>query len=336
MEKKKKKEHFVPQSYLKSWAIQGTEQVYVYNKHEKKSYKSNIRDIASERYFYDVDFTDILTKEDLKKYGLSNLNPSELDNEQYIENFFATQIEDDFKQQISKLIMRATTMSAWERNNCFLLSEEDKFNLSIHLAFQHIRVRAVRNSIADSNNCLTQVLQDMGVEQKVIDQYTVPETQFPYIHGKMILDKQSIEELAQTYFSLVWIFQLNQTQQPFYTSDNPIGTQAHIHHPFMSMSGIKSRGVEAYFPLSPKLMLCMFDGDYHTDFTNYDRRIVQLEDVRTVNYCNSRSVLNSDRCVFSNTPDFLVIQEMIEKKPDIFEQPRTIVNWGGKTYTPKK
>ena len=82
-------------------------------------------------------------------------------------------------------------------------------------------------------------------------------------------------------------------------------------------------------------MLCMFDGGYHTNFAQYDRRIVELEDIEVIKYCNSRCAINSDRCVFSNTSDFSVIQEMINKKPDVFEQPHTIVSWGDKTYIPQ-
>lgn len=55
-EEKKKKQHYVPQCYLETWAIKGTHQVYVYDKQKKESRKNNIKDVASENYFYDINF----------------------------------------------------------------------------------------------------------------------------------------------------------------------------------------------------------------------------------------------------------------------------------------
>lgn len=336
MAKEKKKQHYVPRSYLENWAIPGKYQVYVYNKKQKKSYPASIFDIASERYFYDIDFTGILTEEDLKKYGLKTCDPKHADDEQYIENFFATQIEDDFKERIGKIVDRASRMTPWEIKNCFFLSELDKFHFSFHLALQYIRVKAVRNSIADSDNCLRQVLKDMGATQEILDKYTVPKSQLPYIHGKMILNKEEIESLAQSFFSLTWMLQFNRTPHPFFTSDSPIGTEEHIHHPFMSMAGLQSRGVEAFFPLSPNLILLMLDGEYHTEFKSYDRKIIELDNAEVVKYCNSRCILHSDSCVFSNTNDFSVISEMLANNPNVLDQPHTVMHWGGNTYTPQK
>lgn len=336
MGKEKKKQHFVPRSYLERWAIQGKYQVYVYNKQQKKSYPASINDIASERYFYDIDFTGVLSEDDLKKFGLSECDPKHIDDEQFIENFFANQIEDDFKIRLSQVIDRINKMNPWEIKNCYFLSEVDKFHLSFHLAMQYIRVKSVRNAMMDSDDCLRQALRDMGASQEMVDRYTVQESQLPYIHGKMIMDGKEIENLAQSFFSLTWLVHVNRTAQPFYTSDNPIGTEAHVHHPLVSMAGLQSQGVEAYFPLSPNLMLIMLDGEYHTQFQKHDRRVIELDNPEVVKYCNSRCVLYSDNCIFSTVNDFSVIDEMLAKNPNVLNQPHTVMSWGGNTYTPRR
>ena len=336
MGKEKKKQHFVPRSYLERWTIPGKYQVYAYNKQQKKSYLASINDIASERYFYDIDFTGVLSEDDLKKFGLSECDPKHMDDEQFIENFFATQIENDFKIRLSQIIDRINKMNPWEIRNCYFLSETDKFHLSFHLAMQYIRVKSVRNAMMDSNDCLRQALKDMGASPEMIDQYTVQESQLPYIHGKMIMDGKEIENLAQSFFSLTWFVHVNRTSQPFYTSDNPIGTEAHVHHPFISMAGLQSQGVEAYFPLSPNLMLIMLDGEYHTQFQKHDRRVIELDNPEVVKYYNSRCVLYSDNCIFSTVNDFSVIDEILTKNPDVLNQPHTVMSWGGNTYTPRR
>ena len=336
MGKEKKKQHFVPRSYLERWAIHGKYQVYVYNKQQKKPYPASIYDVASERYFYDIDFTGVLSEDDLRKLGFSECDPKHVDDEQYIENFFANEVEDDFKIRLSQIVDRVHKMNPWEIKNCYFLSDADKFNLSFHLALQYIRVKSVRNAIADTDDCLRQVFVDMGVPQEFVDRYTVPESQFPYIHGQMILNKEEIQYLTQSFFSLTWILQVNKTSRPFFTSDSPIGTEEHIHHPYMSMAGLQSRGVEVYFPFAPDLMLLMFDSEYHTEFRGHDRRVIELDNAEVVKYCNSRCVLHSDNCVFSNTNDFSVIDEMLAKNPNVLDHPHTVLHWGGNTYTPRR
>lgn len=336
MGKEKKKQHFVPRSYLERWAIPGKYQVYVYNKQQKKLYTASINDIASERYFYDIDFTGVLSKDDLRKLGFSECDPKHADEEQCIENFFANEVEDDFKIRLSRIVDRVHKMNPWEIKNCYFLSEEDKFNLSFHLALQYIRVKSVRNAIADADDCLRQAFVDMGVPQEFVDRYTVPESQLPYIHGQMILNKEEIANLSQSFFSLTWILQVNKTSHPFFTSDSPIGTEEHIHHPHMSMAGLQSRGVEVYFPFAPDIMLLMFDSEYHIEFRGHDRRVIELDNAEVVKYCNSRCALHSDNCVYSNTNDFSVIDEMIAKNPNVLDQPHTVLHWGGNTYIPRR
>ncbi len=53
---RKKKQHYVPQCYLEQWAIENTHQINVYDKVKKEDRQNNITDVASENYFYDIDF----------------------------------------------------------------------------------------------------------------------------------------------------------------------------------------------------------------------------------------------------------------------------------------
>lgn len=332
---KVKKQHYVPRCYLEQWAKPDTYQVYVYDLKTNKPRISSIYDVASENYFYDFDFSSILRNADFDMMGFANEALEHFDDEQYIEHFFAEHIESNYASSLHQIISKARQMSPWELRNCFFISERAKKNFSFHLAWQFIRVKAVRNSISNSADCLEQALIEMGASPEVIKKYSVPNSQLPYIHGGMILNKGEINEMAQSFFRLTWILQVNRTNQPFFTSDNPIGTEAHVHHPFISMSGIQSQGIEVYFPLSPDLMLLMFDGEYHNDFQDYDRRVIELSNTDVVKYCNSRCAMHSERCVFSTNDDFSVIQEMLDRNPNMFNGPHTIMQWNGKTYTPR-
>ena len=332
---KKKKQHYVPQCYLNAWAIPDTHQVYVFVKMLQTRRRNSIEDIASEKYFYDIDFTGIVSEEDLKNFGLDDCNPANLDDGQYIENFFATKVEGNYRDILNKIISRTRQMNLWEMKNCFFISEYNKFLFSFHLAYQIIRVKAVRNSLMDSQDCLVQALKDMRASQETIARYGISESHLPFIHGKMILDRKEIDDISKCFLTLSWILLVNRTGYPFFTSDSPIGTIAHIQHPICSMTGLASRGVEVYFPISPDLMLIMADGEYHK-LDHCDRRILAADNIDEIRYYNSKCIINSERCVFSSCEDFSIVDEMIKENPKILHQPHSMMQWGGKTYTPQR
>lgn len=332
---KKKKQHYVPQCYLNAWVIPDTHQVYVFDKILQTMRRNSIEDIASEKYFYDIDFTCLISEEDLKNFGLDDYDPANVDDGQYIENFFATKIEGEYRGILNQIISRTRQMNLREMKNCFFISEYNKFLFSFHLAYQIIRVKAVRNSLMDSQDCLVQALKDMGTSQETIARYSISEARLPFIHGKMILDRKEIDNISKCFFTLSWILLVNRTGYPFFTSDNPIGTIAHVEHPICSMTGLASRGVEVFFPISPNLMLIMADGEYHK-VDHCDRRILGTDNIDEIRYYNSKCIINSERCVFSSCEDFSIVDEMIKKNPKILHQPRSMMQLGEKTYVPQR
>lgn len=334
--KEKKAQHYVPQCYLESWAIPNTHQVFVYNKKERKFHKSNIKNVASERYFYDIDFSKILTKEQLTELGITNEEITQLENGQFIENFFSKYIESDFKKRLSRFIEKANIITPWEINNCYFVSNKDKELFSFHLALQYIRVKTVRNSIADTADCFQQVLEDMEVPKEIIEKNIPSKSDFPYIHGKMIFDQESIREAAQLFFSYSWTFLINNTDTPFYTSDSPIFTKPHIKHPFLSMNGLASKGVEVVFPISPNLLLVMCDADYHKEMRLLDRKASITTLIKMVEHYNVCQAFWCERFTISNENNFKEIKEHISKNPDYFNVDHTTTLWGGKVYKPRK
>lgn len=331
----KKKEHYVPQGYLEKWCIESSNQVHVFDKEKDKQRINHIKDVASERYFYDLNLEGVFSEQEIKFYNLEGLDLSKIDDEQYIENYFANNIENIFKKSLEQIIFRVRKMNTWEINNCFFIKPEQVFSFSILLALQYIRVKRVRNSIKEITNLLEQALKDKNTSQEVIDKYgSVSENELKYIHGKMIFDNEVILDVANTFSYHIWILIKNKTTQPFFTSDNPIGTAEHAHNPYVSMSGISSKGVEVYFPLSPDLMLVMFEKTYHHNISSKNYRIIEVDEQDIIAYYNSQCVINSSRCVFSQTYDFSIIEEMKAKRPDVLQLPKTVLKWGDKTYTP--
>lgn len=334
---KKKKEHYVPQCYLEKWCIPSTNQVYVFDREKEEVRINNIVDVASENYFYDLNLEGVFSEREIKFYNLEGIDLSRIDDEQYVENYFANNIEGMFKSSLERIIFRVRAMNSWEISNCFFIKPDQVLTFSYLLAHQYIRVKRVRNSIVEITDLLEQAMTDQNVSQTVIDKYgTVSKNKLKYIHGRMILNSETILRIANTFANHIWILLKNKTHQPFFTSDNPIGTTEHIHNPYMAMSGISSEGVEVYFPISPDLMLLMFEKTHHKDIVSKNYRIIEIDNHEIIDDYNSRCVMNSSRCVFSQTDDFSIIDKMKAKRPDVLKLPKTVLTWGGKKYTTKK
>lgn len=335
--KKTKKQHYVPRCYLENFSIPDTYKINVYDKKSKISRVNSINDVASENYFYDVKFSDVLTENIINELKNIGVSIDTLDNEQYIEHYMSEAIEGTFSTILRDIISKVKSITPWYIKNCFFISEEQKMNLSICLAVQYVRTKSVREGILESSDCMLQLLDDINANQELKNSMIISQENLKLIHGKMIFDKENIFHLASSFYSLKWVLGINKTSKHFYTSDSPIGTKAHINHPFLSMNGLDSPGVEAFFSMSPEIILVMYDGEYHKEIVDKDRTYWIITEEDNVDYYNSLSVMESQRCIFSDKSDFSLIEEMVKRNPLIFENSTTTeLHWGGKTYRPQR
>lgn len=331
---KTKKQHYVPQSYLKAWAIPGSYQVHVYDKKLNKKRINNINDIASENYFYDVNPNEIFSEEVLSAMREEGLSWDSNELSQGIEHAFANEVEGKFANLLKELISKANSATPWIVHNCYFISEDKKGELAAYLAIQYVRTKQVRTHIIESANCLGQALKDMGASEETMAKHVISNEASKNIHTQMIMDFEHLSEIAISFLNLTWILCLNKTKQKLYTSDSPIGTHAHINHPFMSMSGLRSKGVEVFFPISPDCILVMFDGEYHSQNAHLERKYVLLDSEAYIDYYNSLCALHSERCIFSSDGNMTLLEKMKENDPYVFAQPHTQLTWGGKDYYP--
>lgn len=328
--KETKKEHYVPRCYLKRWK-NGKGQVSVYDKKCKTSRANNVNDIACERYYYDIDCKKLSAHkiELLREFGIE---PTQ--DEQFIEHFLGGHVEGVYSELLKKILDKEIT--PWHEKNCFFISKEDKFHLAVCIAFQYIRTNETRRMLSDMSNCLGQALKAMNASEDVVEKYKIEKGDEKNIQGNMLLDIEHILDLTVSFFNLTWVLGINKTVATFYTSDNPIGTKAHVKNPYISMSGIKSEGVEVYFPLSPQHILIMCDGTFHKELEPFNRKYVPIEEILMVEHYNFHCVHNSNRCIYSKDGDFTVIKNILDENPKAFDIPKMQLSWAGKQFFPER
>ena len=75
-----------------------------------------------------------------------------------------------------------------------------------------------------------------------------------------MIDECSIDFIKYFYYKK-WVLIKNKTKINFWTSDNPVV----VFNPFYP-GGIAQKHSYIFFPLSPKICLCLCDSNYYTNF----------------------------------------------------------------------
>ena len=332
---RKKKQHYVPQCYLNAWAIKGTHQIHVYDKQIRKDRINNIIDVASENYFYDINFKKALSNNEKAILGIEDDELEDMSKEQSIENFFANSVEGELSKFLETLIKKVDSLTPKKIKRHFI-SKRKKVKFSRHLSFQHIRTKSTRVSIDGISDCLEQMLTEMNASKRVIDSIAATKDSTKLIHGQMILNKEEISHAACRFNELIWILAVNNTNTEFFTTDKPISTRPHIIDKYVPKTGLMSDGIEVFYPISPKIMLIMFDPVYHHNISKLDRHYFFINDSKDIDSYNILSSIFANRCIFSSSGDFTIIEQMLSLDNTLFDNPSVSLSWNGKVFYPRK
>lgn len=319
-----KKQHYVPQFYLRRFANKKS-QVNVYDKFNQKSFRANVKDVASANYFYDLS-ADII--ENLKsslasfkvKYGLNH------------------NIVQEITQKIEDVQVVEKTLSRWESsfartldNVISVLDKRKRFkerfrdNLSIFISTQFWRTFAQRQSIIELEQNLEK--QAMELIQKINKtkgtNYTAKDLDIAFDqqeaedrHKFLVFDTDNILETAAIFANHIWVIGINDTKYPLYTSDNPVARRAHKKNDWRSNIGIASPGVEIMFPLSPQYTLTMYERNYFKHLEKHDGKTTYLKQVN-ITYQNFYQTLWSYRQLYSSSNEFGITKQMLQENENL-------------------
>lgn len=297
---KKKKEHYVPQSYLSRFTVDG-ERLFVFDKFKQEARSANKKDVAHENYFYDV--PPDLVPDEIK---------SEHFHEQIVEDVLAI-----IDGKLSKAIAEIITTPSNKRIRHELVAE-----MSWLLALQFLRTKETRTHYLE-------------LRKKIYEQiaYETGRVKFPelgdpaeYIkvelkkdhealeHAKLIFDMEMLEKIGRIFFEYIWVIGINKTAISLYTSDNPIVKHHHLKHPFYG--GWSSPGVEVTFPLTPKHVLILWESETVQENKQYDCGHIMLDE-ENVTFYNSLQVRHSIRNVFCSEDKFEFAKQMCIDNPDL-------------------
>jgi len=328
MGKKTKKQHYVPQCYLKAWGIDGRHQVYVYDKEKQESRINNIEDVASERYFYDFSLRDILTQQDTDKLH-ENMEGNSDDKIQIIEQALSIGIEGPYANFLMRVIENAKKVTKWHLNNCYFLSPDSKEAFAGFLAIQYIRTAHVRNMIRDFSDEINQFVTKMGASPQTLEKYrTLTKDEAKNIHLEMLMQEEHLSEISFYFNKLKWVLGINRTSHNLLTSDNPICIVPHCKNGMIPMAGLASKGIEVFLTLSPNCVLIMRDGEFHKQFAQRDMHYIEINDNEIIDAYNAFISIFAERSIYSTDGDFSQMERIKSEDSRLMQVSQTTLKFG--------
>jgi hypothetical protein len=331
MEKPKKNQHYVPQSYLENFSLdpnKNEKQIFVFDKDNQKKFPTNIKKIPLERYFYDFPEIFVLPGEDPQK----------------VENFF-----DELEGRQNKLLKHIKKKIEREKGNAYskkVLNQSQKIDLSYVVAFQLFRTKEFRNFLLEMRE-VTKHLFDKLIEQEIneiitqgakeysiiLNEESTSEIQsmlseridnklsFMYKEGLSVIHSNfmdsSYEPASQILREHIYLIGINDTEKPLFTSDHPV-----VQYPHLGLNGINSPGIEIAFPIDSKAILIMKEKSHFYKFAKLDGNLFPLT-LNDVDFYNQLQVYGSNRFVFCSEDRFDLVEEICKNNPDVCSSNKT-------------
>ncbi len=289
-----KKQHYVPRSYLLRFSRRG--KLFAFDKSSGRSFPTNVKDVASERMFYDLPALDI---------ALGEL--------QALEKSFQ-----GLEQAGSDAIARV--IEAADRAESSPINERDRIDLAIYLAVQFIRTKETRTFIVQTNELIHAKLLDrllnddhpeLAMYRDAIKLTTPLENQIA-LHASLILDQEWREEIAQALYLRSWVLLRCADGDILYTSDHPVVAHSDRMSRDYGRGGLLSKSSVVNFPLSSRYVLLLVDPEFYPSL-NMLNGTVQAMNAENLTYQNHLQVRYAYRQVYCEQMRFSLAETMLNE-----------------------
>src|SRR5258708_18046492 len=220
---KTKKQHYVPQFYLRRFADSG-QRFYVFDKSQQKSYGANIKDVAGDSYFYDLsqDAINTLKEGAEKARAKDGANQSVID--QSLKMLRETQIIETYLNPIetrSSLVLDKVLEGLEHRRR---FKKEYRDDLATIMSFQFWRTMERRQQMLElESKAEEEVMKIVQRIDEVKGTKTTAEdlciafdaTNTADRHKMNLINEELIEKTSQIFLGHIWHIGINQTTQPF-------------------------------------------------------------------------------------------------------------------------
>ena len=280
---KKRKQHYIPRFYLKSFAVPKKGEYYTncFEKSNFKQFEVNIKDVGCENYFYEI-------AKDV---------PQEMEDT-------LSEFENEFSQVYNKLVSRASV-------RCLKWKEKEVF--AQFIIVQEARTLEMREKLRDMVKSLNNWLLDKRLSkehEKEIKEISTEEGIRDLHLGIIKRDLSENSAMVDMLLNMKWAIFENNTAFPFWTSDHPVNRyNPYDFSPYGNL-GLLCRGIEVFFPLTPKLGLSICDP---IEYFFGPEKSACIED--NVLFYNTLQLGANTRHIFSINSDFSIAKKWLSEFP---------------------
>lgn len=291
-----KAQHYVPRTYLKYFADE--ERIWIFDKVQRRSFQNSISNVAQERFFYDVGEDD-------------PNNPGQLiyPEEQHVEQMFGD-IEQEYNQKIAGIIANPSQgipVGSFPYLARFITAQELRTRETREHQAQLARATNWAQLNVDMMNAFTEA-------ERAGAQLIVPQVDDTQAHLISLLDPRLWQVMQQALVNHVWMLGINNSPRSLHTSDHPVVKLATLGGKFRSNDGFASPGIEIYFPITPRLILMIFERNHRQAIPSMHLKSVEVDQENVIRY-NDLQASTSYRQIFSIDDSFDLTLKRVEDSP---------------------
>ena len=222
-------QHYVPRFLLRGFLRKPQErnQVFVYDKHKDRSFRSNVGNIAAEKGFYSFETQD----------GQLNM-----------EQIFS-ELEGKTKPAFDKLI---------ETKSLAALDDEQKSWLSMFLAVQLLRTRHMLEVIRTLNKGLAEHIRKRGYDPQKTEGFELLATEDDFKQALLTEMVTAMGQGATLMAAKASFLTTTSVDRPFWISDHPVVMHNEREFGPYGNIGLAVPGIQIYLPLTSTLLLALW------------------------------------------------------------------------------
>jgi hypothetical protein len=281
-----KKQHYVPQTYLRrfSFSDSSAQKIFVLHKDKSKIFCANIRDTASERHFYTV---------------------KKIDDKYLWENTYAKEIEPLMSNILSRIISQCENELIQDHSS--VLTPEMKKQLSISMVCQLLRGKQSRKF---ERNIYAEVVPSIikdarehfepmeETSEEILKAAIEDDDYFKLASMQATFDAKRLEKYTNIILRKCFlVFRLIGNAE-FITSDNPVMFLDALSlnaKPFSN--GLAQNTTVVCFPVSPKLLIAAYDPKlYFGTLSEYDGMLNFLDCCKEQSFIKMQNHKQYEQC----------------------------------------
>lgn len=284
---KTKKNHIVPQVYLRYFQKSQDNDIYVYDKKSDKVFTSDISKVAAENKLYVIEDKSIDMYISWEDYYTQNVD----NNINYV-----------FKEILKNVQCTPNIKPLYSKNLKIKL-----INIILH---QMLRTHEKIYSFFDNYpNEMEKIFEESKI-QKLKEQYDIKrykeilkkESSYKSFMLPVINNVANNDILKFILLNKTWTIFCNYTNMKFITSDRPVVLYNYEKKKVSIKNGIANKTTLLAYPISPKYMIVIFPNEYLGGalkiVNNFGR--IPCENTDVIEAYNVRQILNASRQVYSS------------------------------------